>query len=206
MGRSPQITPHPDSQGTGGGSPRCGPASAVGSGCHCSVAKWTILSLSLANCPPPTAAANSHCEVAGDEWGARLGRRQVYPQEVRSGDPAPDEAGSRRGLRKARTRAQVPLRPTRSPAPPPQLLGMWRHLRAGRARPGGSGRGGAPRADTSAAAAAAATTTTPSEPERLGHRARWWTTACGTTSRCLTMKTRRTPTSTRPVSSAGGTR
>lgn len=37
-------------------------------------------------------------------------------------------------------------------------------------------------------------------------KARWWTTACGITSRCLTMKTRRTPISTLPASSAGGTR
>lgn len=34
----------------------------------------------------------------------------------------------------------------------------------------------------------------------------WWITASGTTSRCRTMRTRRTPTSTPPPSSDGGTR
>lgn len=79
FGKSPQITPHPDSQWIGGRSPRRGPAPAAGSGGRCGVARRTILSLSLTNCPPPAAAVNPHCEAAGDEGGARLGRPRVYP-------------------------------------------------------------------------------------------------------------------------------
>lgn len=199
VGKSPQITPHPDSQWIGGRSPRRGPAPAVGSGCHCGVARRVIPSLSLTTCPPPAAAVNSHCEAAGDERGARLGSLQVYPPEVPGGNPASaPEAG---------TRAQVPLRPARSLAPPPQLLGIWRHLRVGLTRQTGSGRGGAPRAQVPVLSLPLPPPPVPLRNRSwLGHSAIWWTTVCGTTSRCLTMKMRRTPTSTRPVSSAGGTR